>query len=208
MVRVPLAPLVLLTPSAGVDILRPWRVEGVNAFLGGRNVNVTRMVLRVIVLGIAAVAVAGCGSAGITGGPGPSSSPSPTPSQGSCGSFRMGNAGPGVTEGSPLNDARCFENAVKTCQAATLTVSDTGVDAGTVYTYSVDTHNSGHNASCRVNASVLSYVVPISQTRTTFTCQSLTATDALLTLSNCGKTPSIRIPLSSPSMTPLSPIVT
>ena len=149
-----------------------------------------------VLVGMLAMAAAGCGTTAPSGLATPPVSPYPTPAHGSCGSISMP---PRLTVGSPAQDALCFQDAALTCKKATLTISSMGVDAGTVSTYSIDTASKEVAGTCPINVSVLSFVVAIHQSRSSFTCQTIQATPLMLTLSGCSKTPIVRIPLPTPS---------
>jgi hypothetical protein len=88
----------------------------------------------------------------------------------------------------------CFSQAYQQCRPATLTFSVSGVDAGTLHTFSLKSVG----GTCVISDITQHFIVPRSSSAaTTYTCESLTMqTDGLHILS-CGKLGSIVIPTAT-----------
>lgn len=85
------------------------------------------------------------------------------------------------------SSATCYANAVKACQAATLSATVMGVDTGLAYSFGV-------SSACQPAITrTLSGIGP-QKTSTTATCQSVTATASELDFTGCGTLGDLTLP--------------
>jgi hypothetical protein len=107
-----------------------------------------------------------------------------------CGEVRTLGPNP-PREAAALQAEDCFFQAFQQCQAATLTVTMAGVDAGTINNFAVE--KQGDN--CRITGSVVRYVVPRpTPVPEQFICQGLTRKNGGLLFTACGAQGDIVVP--------------
>ncbi|MEO6891113.1 MAG: hypothetical protein ABI456_16750 [Ktedonobacteraceae bacterium] len=146
-----------------------------------------------LLLMLVGVAFAACGST-ITGSGG---QPTPTviAKTQQCGKIHTlgpnGNAGPQQT----LQTAeQCFLQAFQHCQPATLTYSQSGVDAGVIHTFKI----TNNNGTCAVTDTAQHFVAPRPPTTaTTYTCTDVKQVGGETIVSACGQEGSVKLPPAS-----------
>jgi hypothetical protein len=107
-----------------------------------------------------------------------------------CGEVRTLGPNP-PREAAALQAEDCFFKAFQQCQAATLTVTMAGVDAGTINNFALE--KQGDN--CRITGSVVRYVVPRpTPVPEQFICQGLTRKNGGLLFTACGAQGDIVVP--------------
>ena len=107
-----------------------------------------------------------------------------------CGEIRTLGPNPPL-EPAALQAEDCFFQAFQACQAATLSVTMAGVDAGTIDRFAVEPQAGG----CRITGSVVHYVIPRpTAVPEQFTCQGLSRKNNGLLFSGCGSQGDIAVP--------------
>lgn len=131
--------------------------------------------------------VAGCGLSTQSGSSAPGSGGAPTKN---CGTVIIHGSNP-PTDASARQDESCFYTSYQTCDSATLTVTDMGVDAGTTRTFTT----AANNGKCTLTDRVSTYVIPRpTPTPATFTCSGLAQQSDGLHFSACGVDGDVFVP--------------
>lgn len=149
------------------------------------------LIARLLAIGVLALAlgVAGCGL--------PGSQQSQPPAQvKNCGSFSGNPIGTGDAHASTAE--QCFLKAYSTCEPATLTFTQMGVDTGTIHTFSVKQSRSG----CTVADAAQGYSAVFSGRRGTiqhYACAGLQAqSNGSILVQSCGDEGDITLPQYTP----------
>lgn len=138
-----------------------------------------------VLIALLALVLVGCGQSTQTGSGG-STSANPQ----NCGTVTIHQAN-NSTDASASAPESCFYTAYQTCASAALTVTTTGVDAGTTRTFT--TRSDG--ARCIISDAVSTYVVPRPPSAAkTYTCSGLTKQNDGLHFTSCGADGNVLVP--------------
>jgi hypothetical protein len=152
-----------------------------------------RLSLACSVLGLALLVglLAACGSnSTTTGSPGPT----PPPQTQSCGTLHvLGKTIVPADQPYAQQRVNCFWQAYQQCRPATLIFSASGIDAGTIHTFSLRSVN----GKCTVTDAVQHFIAPRPpQTAGTYTCRNVALQSDGLHIS-CGDLGTVTIPLAT-----------
>lgn len=116
--------------------------------------------------------------------------PSGSAQQASCGEIHMLGPNPPRDPGAQLTED-CFFQAALTCRAATLTVTMSGVDAGTIHNFAIESGG----GPCKIVDNVVKYVVPRpTPPPVPSTCLGLARQNGGLLFKACGEEGDILVP--------------
>jgi hypothetical protein len=118
--------------------------------------------------------------------------PGPPQTSTACGTVSVRGPNP-PTDPAASQVERCFLTAYQSCDPATLTLQDHGVDLTTTMTFSIES-----GSPCRIAGTSESAQVAGFRTTSTFTCAGMIEKDGGLLLVGCGKAGDIAIPPPAP----------
>jgi len=139
------------------------------------------------------VVLAACGSNNTTTGGGQSNS-TPTAQAQKCGGVSTYPNGKLANETTAKQVENCFWQAYQQCQAATLSFTKSGLDAGTIHAFTI----ASNNGQCSISDAIQTYIAPNPpRPGKTYACTSLTQQVDGLHFASCGELGDIIVPNSS-----------